>query len=78
MKRGTIESLEEIGIAARNNKDVLLKHPTLKPDTSPWNTQHARFKLEKGQVNIALGQGEALKLFNKGIIEFKFIKEIIK
>ena len=78
VKRGTIERLEEIGIAARNHKDVLLKHPNLKPDISPWNTQFARFKLEKGQVNIALGQGEALKIFNESVIEFKFIKDFTK
>jgi len=26
--------------------------------------------------NIALGKGEALKIFNDNILEFKFIKEI--
>lgn len=85
VKRGTIEKLETIGVAARNNKMALKKHQNLKLDISPWNEKYARFKLEKGQVNIALGKGEvnialgkgeALKIFNDNILEFKFIKEI--
>ena len=76
VKRGTIEKLENIGIAARNNKMALKKHQNLKLDISPWNEKYARFKLEKGQVNIALGKGEALKIFNDNILEFKFVKEI--
>ena len=78
VKRGTIEKLENIGIAARNNKTALKKHKNLKKDISPWNEKYARFKLEKGQVNIALGKGEALKIFNDNILEFKFVKEIKK
>ena len=78
VKRGTIEKLENIGIAARNNKMALKKHQNLKLDISPWNEKYARFKLEKGQVNIALGKGEALKIFNDNILEFKFVKEIKK
>ena len=49
----------------------------MKKDISPWNEKYARFKLEKGQVNIALGKGEALKIFNDNILEFKFVKENI-
>ena len=78
VKRGTIEKLENIGIAARNNKTALKKHKNLKKDISPWNEKYARFKLEKGQVNIAFGKGEALKIFNDNILEFKFVKEIKK
>jgi len=78
VKRGTINSLEEIGVAAENNKNVLLKHSKLKQDVSPWNIEHARFKLEKGQVNIQLGKGKALDIFNDNILEFKFIKEKVR
>lgn len=78
MKRGTIEQLENIGIAGRNHPDILAIHPSLKKDISPWNEDYARFKLEKEQVNIALGKGKALEIFNNNIEEFKFIKEIKK
>ncbi|MEB3035807.1 hypothetical protein [Capnocytophaga ochracea] len=78
VKRGTIEKLENIGIASGNHPDILELHATLKKDISPWNEKYARFKLEKGQVNIALGKGEALKIFNDNILEFKFVKEIKK
>ena len=76
VKRGTIEKLENIGIASGNHPDILELHATLKKDISPWNEKYARFKLEKGQVNIALGKGEALKIFNDNILEFRFVKEI--
>ncbi len=78
VNRGTIQRLEEIGVAAQNNKNVLLKHPNLKADVAPWNIKYARFKLEKGQVNIALGKGRALKIFNDNLVEFKFIKDLTK
>lgn len=35
MKKGTIESLEKIGIAARNHRDILEIFPSLKKDVSP-------------------------------------------
>ena len=78
VKQGTIEQLENIGIAGGNNKTVLKKHQNLKKDISPWNENYARFKLEKGQVNIALGKGNALNIFNDNIVEFKLVKEIKK
>ena len=76
MKRGTIESLEKIGIAARNHRDILEIFPSLKKDVSPWNENFARFKLEKDQINISLGKGK--ELFNNNIIEFKLVKEVKK
>ena len=78
IKKGTIESLEKIGIAARNHRDILEIFPYLKKDISPWNENFARFKLEKDQVNISLGKGKALELFNNNIIEFKLVKEVKK
>ena len=36
------------------------------------------FKLENGQVNIALGRGKALEIFNDNILEYKFIKQIYR
>ena len=74
VKRGTIDELRNIGIAARNNEEVLSQFPELKPDISPWNKKFARFKLENDQVNIALGRGTALKIFNDNLIEFELIQ----
>lgn len=78
MKRGTIRSLEEIGIAGRNHSRILAQHPLLKVDRTPWALENARFKLENGQVNIALGQDKALEIFNDNIVEYKFIKQVYK
>lgn len=78
VKRGTIDELRNIGIAAEDNKIVLRQFPGLKSDISPWNNKFARFKLEKGQVNIALGNGSALEIFNSNLLEFVKIKEIAK
>ena len=47
-----------------------------------WSKPKARFKVEtlrttnSKQVNIALGQGEALNIFNNNIIEYQLIKII--
>lgn len=70
VKRGTIRNLEEIGIAERNHVGILVQHPLLKADKSPWSLENARFKLENGQVNIALGRGKALEIFNDNILEY--------
>jgi len=78
VKRGTIDELENIGISAANNEDVLLEFNKLKPDVSPWNEKYARFKLERDQINIALGKGDALDIFNDNILEFEFVKKIVK
>ena len=78
VKRGTIRNLEEIGIAGRNHPGILVQHPLLKADKSPWSLENARFKLENGQVNIALGRGKALEIFNDNILEYKFIKQIYR
>ncbi len=78
VKRGTIRNLEEIGIAERNHVGILVQHPLLKADKSPWLLENARFKLENGQVNIALGRGKALEIVNDNILEYKFIKQIYR
>ena len=51
--------------------------PTAKEVEGDWNKTHARFKVEtlkstgKQQVNIALGNGAALKIFDDNIMEFE-------
>ena len=75
VKRGTIKQLEKIGVAARNHREILRLYPSLGKDIAPWSEEFARFKLERNQVNIALGKGRALELFNDNIIEFKLVRK---
>ena len=55
-----------------------IRHCVSRSQRSPWSLENARFKLENGQVNIALGQGKALEIFNDNILEYKFIKQIYR
>ena len=75
VKRGTIKQLEKIGVAARNHREILRLYPSLGKDIAPWSEESARFKLERNQVNICLGKGRALELFNDNIIEFKLVRK---
>lgn len=75
VKRGTIKQLEKIGVAVRNHREILRLYPSLDKDIAPWSEEFARFKLERNQINIALGKGRALDLFNDNIIEFKLVRK---
>lgn len=75
VKRGIIKQLEKIGVAARNHREILRLYPSLDKDIPPWSEEFARFKLERNQINIALGKGRALDLFNDNIIEFKLVRK---
>ncbi len=46
--------------------------------SSGWRYKFVRFKEEKRQINIQLGQegGKALEIFNNNIIEYKIIREL--
>ncbi|ARU54288.1 hypothetical protein OLMES_0181 [Oleiphilus messinensis] len=68
-KPGTSAQLQEIGIAA--NEPAAFELPHLSTQTGPWVQTHARFKVEKGQMTTQLGQGRALEIFNKNIIDFE-------
>ena len=72
---GAVKQLEKNGIAARNHREVLRPYPSLGKDIASWSEEFARFKLERNQVNIALGKGRALELFNDNIIEFKLVRK---
>ncbi|QDX92996.1 hypothetical protein EEL30_12210 [Brevibacillus laterosporus] len=76
---GTTKALEAIGV--RNNAGVVVeKYPNMPEVSKGWNEEKAFFKGEgkkgnkatdKGQINIGLGTGKALEIFNKNIIKFK-------
>ena len=86
MKEGTIDELRLIGITDGNPlvKRQFGEMPTNSEIGGNWNKSRARFKVEtvketkSKQVNIALGQGKALDIFNNNIIEYQLIKIIKK
>ncbi|MFD4582812.1 hypothetical protein ACFWOY_32115 [Streptomyces sp. NPDC058423] len=41
---------------------------------SKWNRKHAYFKQEGDQINIGLGRGKALKLFNENITAWEVVR----
>ncbi len=41
--------------------------------TNGWGKNHAQFKKEKEQLNIGLGKGKALDIFNENIVETEVI-----
>lgn len=79
VKPGTIQKLQTIGVTDGNPlvRGQFGDMPTAKEVEGDWNKTHARFKVEtlkstgKQQVNIALGNGAALKIFNDNIMEFE-------
>lgn len=86
MKKGTIDELKLIGVTDGNPlvKRLFGKMPMNSEVGGNWSKSKARFKVEtlritnSKQVNIALGQGEALNIFNNNIIEYQLIKIIKK
>jgi hypothetical protein len=65
---GTSAQLQEIGIAA--NKPAALEFPEMSTQTGPWMQTNARFKVEGGQMTTQLGQGRALEIFNRNLVDF--------
>ena len=68
VKKGTTEKLMDIGVRDESSKlaDEFSNMPESK---SGWGKNHARFKKEDEQVNIGLGKGKALDIFNENIVE---------
>lgn len=66
--------LEAIGVSdgSPHTKSV---YPDMPVAESGWNRNHARFKTErlngKPQINVQLGKGKALDVFNDNITSFK-------
>ncbi|GGW49142.1 hypothetical protein [Arenibacter certesii] len=76
LKLGTINDLIDIGIT---DGSILVKQqfgdlPTNQDIGGNWNQTRARFKKEGTQVNIALGKGTALQIFNDNLLEFELIQ----
>jgi len=69
---GTSSLLQDIGIAT--NKPAYLEFPSMSTRNGEWMFTNARFKGEGGQMSTQLGQGAALDIFNKNIVQQKRVK----
>jgi len=79
MKTGTIEKLVKIGVRNDSGEKMMLNFSKMNRVKKGWTTNNALFKTEGGnynieQVNIGLGKGKALEIFNENIINFEIIK----
>ena len=70
---GTTDSLLDIGV--RSSNLTTPPYGSLDLVDKGWTAANAFFKLEKGVLNIGLGQGAALDLFNDNIINFSKVPE---
>ena len=67
---GTSSQLIDVGVSDGTDtvKDIL---PSMSTDDSSWQEKHARFKGERQQINIGLGTGTGLEIFNDNIVSYK-------
>ncbi len=72
LEPGTLRKLEEIGVSD-GTAFTRQQFPGMVEGVGPWNKTHARFKTETlkpdgiPQVNIQLGKGKALDVFNDNV-----------
>jgi hypothetical protein len=74
-KHGTIDNLRSIGVTD-GTIEVLERFGQMPVSSSRWTSSKALFKYERGQVNIGLGKGNALNIFNDNINGIELIKII--
>ena len=72
VKKGTTDKLIDIGV--RDESSILAdKFPNMPKSKDGWGKNHARFKKEDEQLNIGLGKGKGLDIFNENIVEVDII-----
>jgi hypothetical protein len=86
VKKGTIDKLRLIGVSDGHPRvthyfgDMPSAKKVKETTGMSWNQTRARFKVEtlektgNQQVNIALGKGDALDIFNENIVTIEMIK----
>ena len=76
VKHGTIDELLKIGVTDGKAavKSQFGEMPLSSEIKGGWNKKHVRFKFEKGQVNIQLGMGKGVEIFNNNIVNFEIIR----
>lgn len=67
---GTYDALAEIGVRDVS-RTVMLEHPDMPVASRGWTAESAYFKGESQQINIGLGTGPALQLFNSLLITWE-------
>ncbi len=77
LKPGTTKALENIGVRDIS-KATRESYPDMPIISKGWNKFNAYFKAEGEQINIGLGKGKALEIFNDNIKKFEKSKEIKK
>ena len=70
LKPGTTSALQTIGVrdASALTRSTYSNMPMV---SKGWKSNNAFFKAEGNQINIGLGNGQALDTFNRGIQGFK-------
>ena len=75
LNKGTTSALENIGLS---NGDRAILARTVYPDMPyvsgiKWTEGYAFFKAEGNQINIGLGKGKALEIFNSNIKSYEVV-----
>ncbi len=70
MRPGTTSSLEKIGVRDTSNL-TSVAYGGMPIATKGWKSENAFFKAEGKQINIGLGDGKALEVFNDSIMSYK-------
>jgi RHS repeat-associated protein len=72
-KEGTLKQLANIGV--RDNSKMVIQNGfgNLPKVSKGWQPTNALFKGEGSTLNIGLGSGSALSIFNKNIVGFKIV-----
>ncbi|MBH1932685.1 RHS repeat-associated core domain-containing protein, partial [Serratia rubidaea] len=70
LRKDSLQELKSIGV---KDSSILTKntYPSMSDVTKGWKENNAFFKAEGDQINIGLGRGKALEIFNKGIEKFE-------
>ncbi len=72
VREGTTASLGNIGVRAHGTR-AAQSLPDMPLVKSGWGKKYALFKPEGEQINIGLGKGAALDIFNKSITGFEVL-----
>ena len=81
MKTGTIEKLKRIGTVKKSDfgRELMKDFGDLPINKKDWIQESTLFKIEgtklgTPQVNIGLGKGKGVEIFNENIINFQIVK----
>jgi RHS repeat-associated protein len=70
---GTLAALEAVGV--RDDSPATEgRYPNMPRVSAGWNRRNAFFKGEGPQINIGLGRGPGLQIFNEGIVSYDHVQ----